>query len=77
MSTRKMDSYESNNISGIAFSQGQLWKDNRRLFVSTLASMGMGNKNVMETIIEEEVADFCAILKTRVVTSKSKNVEVT
>ena len=33
------------------------------MFLSTLNRMGMGDKNKLELIIEEEVADFCCILK--------------
>ena len=47
----------------MGFSQGKVWKDNRKMFMGTLTAMGMGNKNKMEPIIQEEVLEFCTLLK--------------
>ena len=33
------------------------------MFMGTLTAMGMGNKNKMEPIIQEEVLEFCTLLK--------------
>ena len=38
--------------------------------------MGMGDKNKMETIIEEEVAEFCDILGEKVAGTEDKRVKV-
>ena len=62
-STRGRDPVDPSSNSGVAFTNGQLWKDNRKLFITTLNAMGVGDKNKLETIISEETADFCANLK--------------
>ena len=66
VSTRPRDYHDAlASTSGVVFSNGHVWKENRKMFLSTLNRMGMGDKNKMDMIIEEEVADFCAILKAK------------
>ena len=66
VSTRPRDYHDAlASTSGVAFSNGTVWKENRKMFLSTLNRMGMGDKNKMDLIIEEEVADFCTILKAK------------
>ena len=53
-------------VVGIGLGSGQKWRDNRRLMMSELKTMGVGDKNKMEMIIEEEAEQFCDILEERV-----------
>ena len=77
VSTRPRDYHDAlASTSGVVFSNGHVWKENRKMFLSTLNRMGMGDKNKMDMIIEEEVADFCDILGEKVGGTEGKRVKV-
>ena len=76
MAIREVDSVDSTSMSGVSFSQGKVWKSTRKLFLSTLSNMGMGNKFVMDGIIQEEAADFCSALRDKIKASHSKEMAV-
>ena len=63
-------------MNGISFSQGKIWKENRKFFIVTLTNMGMGNKFKMDGIIQEECADFCSALREKIRTSQSREIVV-
>ena len=56
---------------GPGMSSGQPWKENRRLFMSSLKDLGMGNKSKMEVIIQER---FCQIAEEKVAASKDRTI---
>ncbi len=51
-----------NKPGGLIFSDGVLWRDNRRFTLHHLRDLGFG-KGAMEVIIDEEVKEFIAYLK--------------
>ena len=59
---------------GPGMSSGQPWKENRRLFMSSLKDLGMGNKSKMEVIIQEEAERFCQIAEEKVAASKDRTI---
>ncbi len=56
-------SFAGNPIRGIVHSEGQIWMDHRKYMLKTLSNLGMGNRDVLEEIIEEEAAQFASLIK--------------
>ena len=46
------------NLSGVVFSNGAAWAEQRKFMIQNLANLGMGNKTIMEDIIIEVKAFF-------------------
>ncbi|CAG0902836.1 unnamed protein product [Darwinula stevensoni] len=49
-------------ISGIAFSSGSLWQENRRFTIRVLKDFGFGKKAAMDSMIQDAAVDLCKFL---------------
>ncbi len=52
-------------ILGTGFSDGKLWNDQRKFLMKTLSNLGMGKKDTMQDIVEQEADEFAGTLKRR------------
>jgi hypothetical protein len=61
----------SNSSSGLIFSRGDFWAETRRVTHRLLKDFGYGKQSTLESLILEELQDFCSELKSQ---SQNQNV---
>ncbi len=54
---------QDGNIAGLAFSQGRLWRDQRKFVLQNLNDLGMGRKATLEDVIGQVAQDTCDLLE--------------
>ncbi len=53
---------EGNTIFGVGSGDGPVWLEQRRFMLKHLSDLGMGNKDTMEDVIEQEAEQYVDIM---------------